>query len=577
MAEGPFLAFENLGIAGVLRTQSLSVPAYQRSYSWKSVEDRSTDLDGGKAPVDEYWIDLKKSYDEGNSYFLGALVLSDTGGENSRKAVLDGQQRLATSSILLAAIRDYFEGQGESSYANSIGQSYVGKFDRAVGEDLPIIILNTEDRAFFERVVVKRELGIAPACESQRLIAEAYQYFEKRVDEFCSSAGANWKEQLNEFVNFLDTRAQVILISVNSEADAFLIFETLNDRGVDLTIADLLKNFLFSRAGSRLEEVKRNWTLTLSNLDASSAVNSLFTLFVRHYMSSKHGVVRERELYKRIKSEVTNEASAVAFSADLDKNSRLYSALNTTASDVWSPFNQTTRDAVEVLAELNLERYRPMLLAALAKFGTSQVETLMPTMVAWSIRAVAAGKMGGGVAETAFSGVAKQISDGVITTVDQILADPQIDSLIPSDAEFVASFSQWRVPKGSLARYLLRALELQQIGDPQPELVVNPNVEQVNLEHILPKGARPSDWPRFTPEEQRLYVYRIGNMVLLRKNENNRIGNKSWTDKKPVLASSSLKLTSDAAPAADWTTAEIDARQLTLANMAALVWPRNPF
>jgi hypothetical protein len=44
-----------------------------------------------------------------------------------------------------------------------------------------------------------------------------------------------------------------------------------------------------------------------------------------------------------------------------------------------------------------------------------------------------------------------------------------------------------------------------------------------------------------------------------------------------VLASSSLKLTSDAAPAADWTTAEIDARQLTLANMAALVWPRNPF
>ena len=577
MRSDPFLTFEALGIAGVLRTQSLSVPPYQRSYSWSSIEGTGSDDDSGKSPVAEYWLDLKKSFDDGNPYFLGALVLSETGGENSRKAVLDGQQRLATTSILLAVVRDYFEKQGVTDYARSIDQSYVGKFDRAVGENLPILILNTEDRDFFERVVVKRETGIAYVCESQRLIEQAYKYFGSRIDEFCDSAGANWKDKLNDFVTFLDGAAQVILISVATEADAFLIFETLNDRGVDLTIADLLKNFLFSKAGSRIEEVKRNWTLTLNNLERPNVGDSQFTLFVRHYMSSKRGIVRERELYKKIKLEVNDESDAVAFSMDLEKNSRLYFALGTTASDVWTSYNQTTREAMDVLVDLNLERYRPMLLAALAHFNKTEVERLMPTMVAWSIRAVAAGKLGGGASEAAFCNVAKEISDGVITTVDQILADAQIDSLIPSDSAFKASFSEWKVTKGSLARYLLRALEIQQIGGTQPELVVNPNVDQVNLEHILPRNASVADWPDFSVDEQRLYVHRLGNMALLQKGENGRIGNKAWSSKKLVLANSALKLTSNAASNENWTKLAIDTRQAELSAMAVLVWPKHPF
>jgi len=445
-----------------------------------------------------------------------------------------------------------------------------------VGANLPLLILNTEDRDFFERVVVKKEMGVASTCQSQRLIGQAYDFFESRIGEFCKNAGANWKVRLNAFVDFLDTQAQVILISVDSEADAFLIFETLNDRGVDLTIADLLKNFLFSKAGSRIEELKRLWALTVNNLDASSAGSPLFTLFVRHYMSSKRGIVRERELYKRIKGGINSEAEAVVFATDLEKNSKLYFALSSAASDVWTTFNQTTKDAAEVLAELNLERYRPMLLAALANFSTPQIESLMPTMVAWSIRALAAGKMGGGVAEAAFCGAAKQISDGSITTVTQILADPQVALLIPSDSEFIASFKEWKVTRGSLARYLLRALEIQQIGDPQPELVVNPNVDHVNLEHILPKNAKTSDWPNFSDDEQRLYVHRLGNMALLKKGENNRIGNKAWAEKQPILATSSIKLTADAASESAWEISSIESRQEKFSKLAAIVWPRTP-
>ena len=86
-----------------------------------------------------------------------------------------------------------------------------------------------------------------------------------------------------------------------------------------------------------------------------------------------------------------------------EENSRLYFALLNTGSDVWTDYSPATKDAVEVLVDLNLERYRPMLLAALAHFEKAEVQKLMKTMVAWSIRALAAGRLGGGVAELHFA------------------------------------------------------------------------------------------------------------------------------------------------------------------------------
>jgi hypothetical protein len=79
--------------------------------------------------------------------------------------------------------------------------------------------------------------------------------------------------------------------------------------------------------------------------------------------------------------------------------------------------------------------------------------------------------------------------------------------------------------------------------NPQPELVVNPDVRQVNLEHILPKSPKEGQWKSFTEEDQKLYVHRLGNMALLQKGANGRIGNQPWTVKKPILAGSALVLT----------------------------------
>jgi uncharacterized protein with ParB-like and HNH nuclease domain len=118
-----------------------------------------------------------------------------------------------------------------------------------VGADRPKLILNTDDRALYESRVILGE-PFAPLNFSQQLLTEAYEYLKARVAEFVTSHGTDWRGKLNELVDWLDTGAQIVAIDVATEADAFLIFETLNDRGADLTIADLLKKLLV-QAGRR--------------------------------------------------------------------------------------------------------------------------------------------------------------------------------------------------------------------------------------------------------------------------------------------------------------------------------------
>ncbi|SHT00189.1 Uncharacterized conserved protein [Mycobacteroides abscessus subsp. abscessus] len=576
MVEQQFLKYEASGIAALLRTESLAVPFYQRSYSWSTIEEKpSSDTKSDRQQVVDFWSDLKTSYESKQSYFLGTVVLATNSetGDNTRRLVIDGQQRLATTSILLAAIRDTYRSKGEDAYARSTQQEYLGRFDRRVGIDQPQLILNTDDRDFFDRKVVLEE-DVEPTTYSQQLIKNAYDFFIEECQQFVKKSGTEWRARLTELQEWLDESAQVVAITVATEADAFLIFETLNDRGADLTVADLLKNFLFSRSESRLSEVRDNWVRTLENLDVGRVGNQRFTTFARHFLSSKYGLVREREIYSRLKSIVNGPAQAVSFAQELADNSRLYHALISAESDFWADYPDSVTNAAAVLVNLRVERYRPLMLAVLATFPKSEIIRFVPAMVSWSVRMLCVGNLGGGTSEVAFCDAAREVRAGTVTSTEDILLT-KVGGLVSTDSVFHSSFVDWK-PIGRLARYALRALELETRGDPEPELVVNTDVEHVNLEHILPQRATQDEWPHFAADDRKLYTDRLGNLCLLQKGPNGIIGNKSWSVKRPVLADSNLVLTSSTAENDEWTADSIETRQRALADLALLAWPRDP-
>lgn len=102
----------------------------------------------------------------------------------------------------------------------------------------------------------------------------------------------------------------------------------------------------------------------------------------------------------------------------------------------------------------------------------------------------------------------------------------------------------------------------------------NPDESQLNLEHVLPQNAVPTDWTGITSaEDVQTWAYRLGNMVLLSKKENN-IGNGNFQSKISVLKASAMKLTSEIGRKQDWTRKHIETRQKELAKLAIKTWPR---
>jgi hypothetical protein len=548
------------GIASELKERFLGVPIFQRSYSW------------GKDEVTEYWNDLSAAFqDSGGEYFLGTIVL--TYKDETTSTVIDGQQRLATTAILLAAIRDELLARGDSGRATAVQNAYLSQSDVVSGAIVPKLTLNSEDSNFFENRIIQNNATPGPSKPSHELIIAAYGFFRLQLKKVADDAGTAWAQRLGQWTVFLLTKARAAVMEVSSDADAFLIFETLNDRGADLTIADLLKNYVFGRAGAaKLDAVRDGWMQVLGALEIT-AENKLFTTFLRHYWSSLHGAVRERELYKSIKERVATATQVSDFIANLHDAAVIYAAILNSNNDYWDELGTTVRGYLDNLLRLELEQNRPLLLAALAYFTTDEKKKLLKALVSWSVRGLVVGGIGGGTAEKAYCSAAVKIRTGAIKTTGEVLAE--ISSIVPSDDDFRSAFAIARVPKANIARYFLCALEEGKKGTAEPEFVPNSNEEQVNLEHVLPKRASAADWgASFNGDERKEYLHRLGNLALLQKGPNGKIGNKPFSVKKPQLALSAFELTKSIGAEANWTKETIAKRQAALADLAVKVWPR---
>lgn len=563
MADSARFKFHPDAIGHVLADRLLTVPVYQRSYSW------------GSEQINDFWTDLSGAFDEGGAeYFLGNLVLS-AGRNNGNYTIIDGQQRLSTTLNLLAAIRDEFRKRGDDKRANIIENTHMVTADLDTGEDVPRLRMNSDDNPFFRLVVVE---GKEPKQEdilhgSHVLIHRALKELSTLVGASADSAGKEWARRLTDWTKFLKENVQVIVVDVPTEADAFLIFETLNDRGADLTIADLLKNYLFGRAGEDLDTVRDGWMAALGALEMS-AENSVFTAFLRHLWSSKYGATRERLLFKNIRQRITSQVHAVEFSQELKLSARNYAAILNSEHEAWANLSTGAKANLDTLSRLDLEQMRPLLLAAMQHLSDRELKRTLRALVSWGVRGLIVGGIGGGKTERAYCQAAVKVRSGSIKTANELLSE--LSEIIPTDEEFKASFAKARVTKGKLARYYLTALEDTEEGETEPELVPNEDEEKLNLEHVLPQNPKGSDWNQFSEEEQKIWVHRLGNMTLLQKGPNGRIGNKPWVAKKPVLKKSKLALTNHAGQEDEWSKEVIDKRQQELASLATKTWPRKP-
>lgn len=183
----------------------------------------------------------------------------------------------------------------------------------------------------------------------------------------------------------------MILVSVGDEADAYLIFETLNDRGLELSISDLLKNYIFGRAGNRLDIVRKQWQEMAVILGTQDQ-----TQFLRHYWLSKYGVVRERDLYREMKRQFASQSAVLRLMTELRDAADNYAAISSVDHPTWKEYGTSLRKDLEALQLFGLSQFRPLLLAALDALKEEEIPKLIHMIVVVSMRYSIIGSLGTG-------------------------------------------------------------------------------------------------------------------------------------------------------------------------------------
>jgi len=544
------------GIGHLLSDRLLAIPDYQRSYSWTSEEVR------------ELWEDLVKAMALATGeYFLGSIVTTTTSA--ARYQVIDGQQRLATISMLFAAMVEQLRAKADER-GDEISSEMLGKKNMKTRELEQRLTLNAEDNDVFRQIVTGNRSTVKVSADSHNKLLAAYDYLAEKIAAL-ETPGTTWADAVIDLHDYILTQAKIIGVHVNNENRAFVIFETLNDRGLNLSTGDLLKNHLFGTAGGRLEEVKNSWAHASTPFNGREGAGDIDT-FLRHYWASSRGVTRIKALFSEIRTEIDTEQAAVDLAQELAGSSTLWASMFDRDADFWKAYSIKSRAAIETLSSLKVEQCRPLLLAAMRKLSQPEVSSLLAMLVSWNIRWFVVGGGSAGVTERLYATSALKITNGGISSAAEVAKEFQ--NFVPTDGAFETNFSTHTVRRGWLARYYLVALEGTRRGEEQPELVPNTDQSEVNLEHVLPRNPKPHDWPAFTSQQVADYRLMLGNQVLLREADNTQLGNRPFSVKKPMLETSKLALTKEVGDEADWTPAAIEQRQIQLAKLAITTWPR---
>lgn len=559
MADKNLMTPSTTSLSGLLGNGiTYKVPIFQRDYSWK--EDNWIDL----------WEDIKILLNSGKDHYMGAVVLQKVG--EKQFLVIDGQQRFTTLSLLALAvikrIQDLIdsgtEPENNSERINELRRGFLGQKDPASLHYSSKLFLNENNDPFYQRNLLQL---ISPQNErtlidSDRLLWQAFSYFYNNIGELLpNSNGAELATFLSKSVG---DKTMFIKIEVEDELSAYTLFETLNYRGVDLTVTDLLKNYLFALiTPSDLRIAKDIWKKV-----ATSVGIEKFPIFLRHFWISRKPLVRQEQLFKTIRSEIKSNQDVFNLLNDLDKYSENYLALQDPYSVIW----QGNRERIKRIREMKLfgvKQQLPLLMVAKEKFSDQEFDKTLKVISIISFRYNVIGSRQANRMEELYNSVSQKIFNATLTTAQAVFNE--IKELYVSDQDFKNDFSTIELysygRSKKLARYVLFELEnnLMQGGDRDFEL------DPATIEHILPENANAA-WDNDFPQNiQPNYIYRLGNYTLLEDHLNRDCEVLPFDQKKPFYIRSQYEISKDI-NSNEWNPTILNNRQSDLARRATSIW-----
>lgn len=552
-------------IRALLEGGFYKIPRFQRPYSWDQEN------------VDDFWSDAIASEDP--DCFIGSFVLFRDNPHSDLFMVVDGQQRLTTTTILLAAIRNAFDGLGEADLAKGT-QSLIERTD--VNNKLRYVLLTETSYPYLQEYIQKHgspELKNKSGAE-ENAIEGAFKYLTGQVDatlaaiENDPSVAAKKKHNAKRLrlVSMRNNllRLQLIAVELQNEDDAYVIFETLNTRGKDLGIADLVKNLitkLLKPKNSGVDVARDKWRTILNLLDESAERIKINT-FIYHSWLSRSSYTGREKLFRAMKAKVS-ASNAVAYLNDLMIDADLYRQILEPDSGKWSSQEAAVRTSLKALASFKVGQPLPMILAILRAYRDKDITLAKTKEVLQSLEnfhvqftALTAQRTGGGTAKM-YAAAAQELTHA---KSPQRRADAikvfreKLRARVPSYAQFEASveeleFTTTNTKQKTLMQYLLRRLDTYQRKGPPVDY------SKMTIEHIAPENP-------LAGSTHVNAVGKLGNLVLLDEATNNKVANKGFAEKLATYKASHVPLDTTLTNASKWTDKLIETRTKLLAKIA---------
>ena len=558
-------------LGSFLSNEKLFIPEYQRGYSWEEPQ------------LDDFWIDLVEIY-EGNTrdeHFLGQVVIHKN-KEDGKRYIIDGQQRISTTIILLDILRTKFKELADSTNNNDanddaedINTKCIGRVTESKKEQY--LSMGGVDKEFFINYIQTRgPIDYSDRkFEKKRLrpsnynIFYASKFFDDKVSKFITKKAPNEYIELNKLYQCLINQFILMTVETDDINEAYIIFESLNARGKALETADLLKNHILRVAQSDLSNATETWNTIIDNLD-----NIDPTKFIRYYWNSKNRFAREKDLFKALRKDIKTQSDVNTLLANLRYLSKVCAAILHPEDNKDFDLTELNERLIE-MQKLDASSYIPVIFALrLQNYSEEDINEVLKAIETLVVRNFVVSGLVANKYELEFAQIAKSISDQSWSphnkppTKDDILK--KLYSLMVSDEEFINNFKVFNSKKNAVIRYLLRKINNYDISE--TKIVDDSN--RVHVEHILPKKIN-EDWINFNDEDHETYLWRLGNLTLLGQEYNNRAKNKGFDKKKEIYKKSEIKMTRDLVSIDDWTTFTIVKRQEDFAEIALKIWPRN--
>lgn len=543
------------------------IPIYQRNYSWTEEQCR------------QLWTDLLRAgrLETVTAHFIGSIVYVERGLSNvvhqEALLVIDGQQRLTTSALLIAALAKHFEDKGigellETFSAKKLRNYYLLNPDEE-GERHFKLLLSETDK---ETLLAILQASPMPA-ESSTRINENYALFQQLIGQH--------EKELEAICQGL---AKLVIVDVSldrSQDNPQLIFESMNSTGLELSQADLIRNFILMGLEPKLQtELYKSYWRPMEKGFGQAAYAVHFDAFMRHYLTARTGEIPNvREVYTAFKTYARSlKGDTRDLVADIHSYATYYCAIA-----LGSESESSLKQAFHDLRELKVEVSYPFLLDAYNDYKhdrltADELAQIVRFVESYVFRRAICAIPTNSLNKT-FAGLSRTLKkDRYLESVKAAFLLMPSYRRFPNDEEFQRDIKLRDLYNFRSRSYWLRRLE----NHGKKERV---DVENYTIEHILPQNESLSkEWQaELGPEWQHLqqtWLHTLGNLTLTGYNSEYRDFPFAYKrdqvidkDGNPIgFAHSPLKLNLGLGKVTTWNGNAIKTRADRLALEAAKVW-----